>query len=76
MALAEANNHHNQSLTINLEGSGEIPPRQGQADDSDELFHTLPPGTEYFEQGLLMLKVPYEDPTVEDVEALNLAVGE
>ncbi|KAM5380880.1 hypothetical protein ACJZ2D_003404 [Fusarium nematophilum] len=44
LALAEANNHNNQSLTITLD-----------------------------ESGLLMMKVSYEDPTVDDVEALNLA---
>ncbi|KAM5355035.1 hypothetical protein ACJ41O_001681 [Fusarium nematophilum] len=47
--------------------------KEGKRDNSDEIFHTLPPGTEYFEQGLLMMKVSYEDPTVDDVEALNLA---
>lgn len=74
LALAEANNHDNQSLTISLDGNGGVPSSHSGNDNSDDIFHTLPPGTEYFEQGLLMLKVPYEDPTVDDVEALNLAV--
>ncbi len=34
-----------------------------------------PPGTEMFEQGLKLLKIPYEGPTIEHVEALNLFVS-
>lgn len=59
-----------------MDGSTETSSQQRAIDSSDDVFHTLPPGTEYFEQGLLMLKVSYEDPTVDDVEALNLAVSE
>ncbi|KAK7755570.1 hypothetical protein SLS62_002504 [Diatrype stigma] len=32
----------------------------------------LPPGSEFFEQGLLLLKLTLEEPIIEDVEALNL----
>lgn len=34
-----------------------------------------PPGIELFKQGLLLLKPSYEEPTVEQIEALNLIVG-
>lgn len=34
-----------------------------------------PPGSEFFEQCLLLLKLSLEEPTVEDVEALNLIVS-
>ena len=34
----------------------------------------LPPGSEFFEQGLLLLKLSLEEPVIEDVEALNLVV--
>ncbi len=35
---------------------------------------SLPPGSEFFEQGLLLLKLSLEEPVIEDVEALNLIV--
>lgn len=34
-----------------------------------------PPGIELFKQGLLLLKPSYEEPTLEQIEALNLIVG-
>lgn len=34
-----------------------------------------PPGIELFKQGLLLLKPSYEEPTIEQIEALNLIVG-
>lgn len=33
-----------------------------------------PPGIELFKQGLRLLKLAYEEPTIEQVEALNLIV--
>ena len=33
-----------------------------------------PPGSIFFEQALVLLKLPYEEPCVEQVEILNLAV--
>lgn len=33
------------------------------------------PGTEFFEQALSLLNVRYEDPSIEQVEALNLVVS-
>ena len=36
---------------------------------------TTTPGTELFEQGLMLLKIPYEEPTPDHVEALNLVVS-
>jgi hypothetical protein len=32
------------------------------------------PGTEFFEQALTLLQVRHEDPSIDQVEALNLAV--
>ncbi|CAO2648168.1 Nn.00g090900.m01.CDS01 [Neocucurbitaria sp. VM-36] len=37
-----------------------------------EESHLAPPGSEFFEQCLLLLKMSLEEPVVEDVEALNL----
>ena len=36
----------------------------------------LPPGSDMFEQGVLLLKITLEEPTTEDIEALNLMVCE
>lgn len=45
------------------------------APGDDEPNATLPPaGTVFFEQALALLKVRYEDPTVDQIEALNLIV--
>lgn len=35
-----------------------------------------PPGSDFFEQGLMLLKTSSEEPVPEDVEALNLIVGD
>lgn len=40
--------------------------------DSQEV---APPGIEFFKQALLLLRPSYEEPTVEQVEALNLIVS-
>lgn len=42
---------------------------------SEELNRILSAGIELFDQGIELLKVDYEEPTVQDVEALNLAVS-
>ncbi|KAK7408303.1 hypothetical protein QQX98_009505 [Neonectria punicea] len=42
---------------------------------SEETTPILSADVELFEQGLLLLRVVYEEPTVDDVEALNLAVN-
>lgn len=34
-----------------------------------------PPGTEFFEQALALLNIRYEDPTLDQIEALNLIVS-
>lgn len=41
----------------------------------DESQGVAPPGIELFKQGLLLLKPSYEQPTIEQVEALNLIVS-
>lgn len=38
-------------------------------------YTSPPPGTEFFEYALMLLKVPYEEPTIEYVEVLNLIVS-
>lgn len=38
--------------------------------------HDAPPGVELFEQGLLLFKPCYEEPTIGHIEALNLIVRE
>lgn len=51
----------------------------GISDDSlngaQDLQRVAPPGIELFKQGLLLLKLSYEEPTIEQVEALNLIVS-
>ena len=42
---------------------------------STPTYQTLPPGSEYFEQGLALLQISYEQAIVSDVEALNLVVS-
>lgn len=37
--------------------------------------HASPPGVEFFEQGLLLFKPSYEEPTVGQIEVLNLIVS-
>ncbi|KAL3471078.1 fungal-specific transcription factor domain-containing protein [Aspergillus californicus] len=39
--------------------------------DEEQIAHQ-PPGTEFFEQALTLLKVRYEDPSIDQIEALNL----
>ena len=42
---------------------------------SEASSQPLPPGSALFEQALLLLKTPCEEPVLEDVEALNLIVS-
>ncbi|KAL2867606.1 transcription factor domain-containing protein [Aspergillus lucknowensis] len=46
--------------------------RDNQMHDSVDEIMKRPPGTEFFEQALSLLKVRYEDPSIDQVEALNL----
>lgn len=50
-----------ESMASNALGSSSGPP--------------LPPGSDFFEQGLLLLKTSSEEPVPEDVEAYNLIVS-
>ena len=50
------------------------PQAAGLADMSLPSQPRLPPGSEFFEQGLFLLKLSLEEPVMEDVEALNLVV--
>jgi proline utilization trans-activator len=44
-------------------------------DHRDMAKTTTTPGTEFFEQALMLLKIPFEEPTIEHIEALNLIVS-
>jgi proline utilization trans-activator len=44
-------------------------------DHGDTTKTTTTPGTEFFEQALMLLKIPFEEPTIEHIEALNLIVS-
>lgn len=44
-------------------------------EDSSQSKDMLSAGVELFEHGLALLNISYEEPTVDDVEALNLAVS-
>lgn len=57
---------------INL-GDGTTPDTSTQ-NDNQATRHAAP-GTEFFEQALSLLNVRYEDPSIEQVEALNLVVS-
>lgn len=52
--------------------------RLGRLDDLDKgepATSRNPPGTAFFEQALLLLKIRFEDPTIDQIEALNLIVS-
>lgn len=75
LALAESNTTTRQPIQLNLDGEAiETSPDDNHA-SSTEPNKSLSAGVELFEQGLALLKVAYETPTVDDVEALNLAVS-
>lgn len=42
---------------------------------TENLEQVKPPGVELFKQALLLLRPSYEEPTIEQVEALNLIVS-
>lgn len=43
--------------------------------NEDSSSPTALPGTSFFEQALVLLKLPYEEPSIEYIELLNLAVS-
>ncbi|KAK1702984.1 hypothetical protein BDP67DRAFT_550042 [Colletotrichum lupini] len=83
LALAENWNRSRMSSAVHMEIAGKhptSPPQRGAAvpftlpPDSQSTSQTLPPppGSEFFEQGLMLLKMSAEEPVPEDVEALCL----
>ncbi|KAH6991377.1 hypothetical protein BKA56DRAFT_474340 [Ilyonectria sp. MPI-CAGE-AT-0026] len=73
LALAESNTTTRRPIQLTLDGGAtETSPVDGPA-ASEETTPILSAGVKFFEQGLVLLKVAYEEPTVDDVEALNLA---
>lgn len=75
LALAEAGTTSSESLTISLDGEKESNLAGNQDEWQQRACPTLSSGVEFFEQGLVLLKISHEEPTVDDVEALNLAVS-
>ncbi|KAF4774651.1 C6 transcription factor [Colletotrichum scovillei] len=83
LALAESWNRSRMSSAVHMEIAGKhptSPPQKGAAvpltlpPHSHSTSQTLPPppGSEFFEQGLMLLKMSAEEPVPEDVEALCL----
>lgn len=65
-----------QGETYNSELAPEIRLGDGTTTDiSTNSDNQVAPGTEFFEQALSLLNVCYEDPSIEQVEALNLVVS-
>ncbi|RTE82884.1 hypothetical protein BHE90_002557 [Fusarium euwallaceae] len=74
LALAEANTTTRKPIQVTPDdGVVETFPAAGVTALEQETAPILSAGVELFEQGLVLLKVAYEEPTVDDVEALNLA---
>ncbi|CAI6085122.1 unnamed protein product [Clonostachys chloroleuca] len=71
LAIAEAGAANDSSIATAASSRDE---NTSSTKETSELTPSaLSSGIELFEQGLLMLKVSYEEPTVDDIEALNLA---
>jgi proline utilization trans-activator len=61
---------------INLRSTTNEPNNQNNnPDQTAETPSPPPPGTSFFEQALMLLKLPYEEPSLEHIEILNLAVS-
>ncbi|KAL1869970.1 hypothetical protein VTK73DRAFT_2891 [Phialemonium thermophilum] len=75
LALAEAGSTHGQPISAFLgsEDGTVLGETAATLPASQDAHPALSAGVELFEQGLVLLKVSYEEPTVDDVEALNLA---
>ncbi|TDZ30867.1 putative transcriptional regulatory protein [Colletotrichum spinosum] len=76
LALAESFHKSREGSSIEMKLVGDKPdsPHNAQSEPSSGSTHStpLPPGTDFFEQGLVLLKMSSEEPVPEDVEALNL----
>jgi hypothetical protein len=71
LALAESVNSSRQT------GTGRSPDdHRSLLSEQDSTSMTLPPaGSDYFEQSLRLLNIPYETASVEHIETLNLIVS-
>uniref|UniRef100_L2FKB1 C6 transcription factor n=1 Tax=Colletotrichum fructicola (strain Nara gc5) TaxID=1213859 RepID=L2FKB1_COLFN len=85
LALAESFNRSRMTASTHMQLTGEqppspygiLPPLSSSPTSNSESSETPqapppPPGSDYFEQGLMLLKMSSEEPVSEDVEALNL----
>ncbi|KAF4810714.1 Proline utilization trans-activator [Colletotrichum siamense] len=85
LALAESFNRSRMTASTHMQLTGEqppspygiLPPVSSSPTSNSESSETPqapppPPGSDYFEQGLMLLKMSSEEPVSEDVEALNL----
>jgi proline utilization trans-activator len=71
LALAESVNSSRQT------GTGRSPNEQfSPVSDQDSVSTSIPPaGSDYFEQSLRLLNIPYESATIDHIETLNLMVS-
>ncbi|KAJ5006687.1 hypothetical protein K4K48_002855 [Colletotrichum sp. SAR 10_66] len=89
LALAESFNRSRMTASTHMQLTGEqppspygiLPPVSSSPTSNSESSETPqapppPPGSDYFEQGLMLLKMSSEEPVSEDVEALNLILCE
>jgi hypothetical protein len=49
--------------------------RVSEQDEDNLVDSRRPPGTEFFEQAMSLLKISHEDPTIDQIMALNLIVS-
>lgn len=75
LALAEANTTTRRPIQLTPDGGAIELSTHETSCPYDRQIQALDSAVQLFEQGLKLLKVAYEDPTVDDVEALNLAVS-
>lgn len=88
LALAESFNRSRMTASTHMQLTGEqppspygiLPPVSSSPTSKSESSETPqapppPPGSDYFEQGLMLLKMSSEEPVSEDLEALNLIVS-
>lgn len=63
------------AASINLATTASVSDEEEEEEAGNEEPPLPPaPGADFFDQALLLLKLPYEEPTVDQVEILNLAV--
>jgi hypothetical protein len=72
MALGESVNDQGRDSEIILIPNGYPSQSYGQ---SNTPVSNPPPGTEFFEQGMRLLNIPYEELSVDHIEAMNLIVS-